>query len=106
MFASVYENEAGAAAAPIQGGSSYQRCQPENTVLYQMIADEFSTFREEVFELGGGHELPGFVLQEFERYLDCGILARGFARVRCAACRKEILVGFSCKGRGIALVTL
>ena len=101
MFASVYENEAGAAAAPIQGGSSYQRRQPENTVLYQMIADEFSTFREEVFELGGGHELPGFVLQEFERYLDCGILARGFARVRCATCRKEILVGFSCKGRGI-----
>jgi hypothetical protein len=54
MSASVYENKAGAAAAPLLGallgGSSYQRRQPEKTVLYQMVADEFATFREEVFE--------------------------------------------------------
>src|SRR5256885_16423363 len=30
----------------------------------------------------------------------CGILANGFARVRCASCRAEMLVAFSCKGRG------
>jgi hypothetical protein len=45
--------------------------------------------------------LPGFVWREFERYLDCGILARGFARVRCPRCLDELLVGFSCKGRGL-----
>lgn len=101
MVASVYEIKAGAAATPLLGGSSYQRRQPEKTVLYQMVADEFATFREEVFEFSEGHGLPKFIYEEFERYLDCGILARGFARVRCSACREEILVGFSCKCRGI-----
>ena len=33
---------------------------------------------------------------EFAAYLDCGILARGFARVRCGDCGNELLVGFSC----------
>jgi hypothetical protein len=36
-----------------------------------------------------------------ERYLDCGVLENGFARVRCAGCRKDMLVAFSCKGRGL-----
>jgi hypothetical protein len=48
----------------------------------------------------GGASLPRFVLGEFERYLGCGILANGFARVRCTACGDELLVAFSCKGRG------
>ncbi len=30
-----------------------------------------------------------------------GILANGFARVHCDACGKEMLVAFSCRGRGI-----
>ncbi len=34
-------------------------------------------------------------------YLDCGVLAHGFARVRCKACGDGLLVAFSCKGRGI-----
>ena len=38
---------------------------------------------------------------EFERYLRCGVLANGFARVRCIACGDEVLVAFSCKSRGI-----
>ena len=33
-------------------------------------------------------------------YLACGILANGFARVRCSSCGDEMLVAFSCKGRG------
>src|SRR6266851_2860138 len=37
---------------------------------------------------------------EFERYLGGGILANGFARVHCTACGDELLVAFSCKGRG------
>ena len=38
--------------------------------------------------------------REFEAYLRCGILAHGFARVRCEGCAFEHLVPFSCKGRG------
>ena len=40
-----------------------------------------------------------FIEQEFRRYLDCGILAKGFARLRCPSCGFERLVAFSCKGR-------
>lgn len=58
---------------------------------------------------GNGRSVPGsrfgfwrgFVDGAVARYLDCGILENGFARVRCGDCRKEMLVGFSCKGRGI-----
>jgi len=32
--------------------------------------------------------------------IPCGILAHGFARVRCTACGDELLVALSCKGRG------
>jgi hypothetical protein len=33
------------------------------------------------------------------RYLDCGILQNGFARVRCGDCGHEYLLAFSCKRR-------
>ena len=29
------------------------------------------------------------------------MLAHGFARVRCESCKDELLVAFSCKGRGV-----
>jgi Transposase zinc-binding domain len=44
-----------------------------------------------------GRGLPAFVERELRAYLDCGILARGFARVRCPDCGFERLVAFSCK---------
>ena len=43
--------------------------------------------------------LPAFVEQEFYDFLTCGILAHGFARLRCTECTLERLVPFSCKGR-------
>jgi hypothetical protein len=46
-----------------------------------------------------GRGLPAFVERELRAYLDCGILARGFARVRCPDCGFERLVAFSCKAR-------
>ena len=48
-------------------------------------------------ESGAGY--PRFIEQEFRRYLDCGILAKGFARLRCPSCGFERLAAFSCKGR-------
>ena len=39
-----------------------------------------------------GPGLPGFVRRELYRYLDCGILASGFARVHCASCGRDELV--------------
>jgi len=43
--------------------------------------------------------LPGFVRREFEHYLDCGLLCRGFALLACEGCQERRLVAFSCKGR-------
>ncbi len=37
---------------------------------------------------------------EFEAFLECGILAHGFLRLRCADCAHDKLVAFSCKRRG------
>ncbi len=44
--------------------------------------------------------LPEFVKDEFDAFLECGILAHGFLRLRCAGCADEKLVAFSCKRRG------
>ena len=33
------------------------------------------------------------------KYLDCGDLSKGFARLHCDKCNKDYLLAFSCKGR-------
>ena len=33
------------------------------------------------------------------KYLDCGDLTKGFARIYCENCKKSMLLPFSCKGR-------
>ncbi len=48
-----------------------------------------------------GRQLPRLVERELDGYVDCGVLARGFARVRCGGCGHQVLVPFSCKRRGI-----
>ncbi len=35
------------------------------------------------------------IAEVVEKYLACGILEHGFARVRCGACKHEYLLGFS-----------
>jgi len=44
--------------------------------------------------------VPAFVETELRRFLECGVLAHGFARFRCDGCGTDRLVAFSCKGRG------
>ena len=57
---------------------------PEEGVLYRVIAEELETFlaRQQERE----HPLPAFVEKEFRSFLDCGILERGFVRLRCESC--------------------
>lgn len=45
--------------------------------------------------------MPEHVERESRRYLECGILAHGFARARCGQCGHDFLIAFSCKGRGV-----
>jgi len=68
--------------------------------LHQVVRAHLETFLAEARLRGGGEGLPRFVERELREFLTCGVLARGFARFRCTDCQHEILVAFSCKGRG------
>jgi len=81
-----------------RGPIAYARRVPEDTVLYGVVADQLNTFFAHAES--NGRSVPAFVTRELTRYLECGILAFGFVRVRCAGCKHERLVAFSCKGRG------
>ena len=51
-------------------------------------------------EAAADADLPQFVKDKFEAFLECGILAHGFLRLRCGDCGHDKLVAFSCKRRG------
>ena len=51
-------------------------------------------------ERGDGRGVPGFVQRALLRFLDCGVLQKGFCRFRCEGCGLDHLVALSCKGRG------
>jgi hypothetical protein len=67
-------------------------------VLYAAVRDHLATLLAEASEVGRG--LPRYVERDFAKYLECGVLAHNFALVRCESCKYELLVAFSCKGRG------
>src|SRR4051812_39497870 len=62
----------------------YARRRPEKGVLYSVVAEYYNTFLATV-AMEGKH-LPAHVIREFEAFLDCGILAKGFVRFSCASC--------------------
>ena len=59
----------------------YARHRPEETLLYQIVAEHYPGFREA--RAAEGKPLPRYVEEEFEAYLKCGRLEEGFLRVRC-----------------------
>jgi hypothetical protein len=79
----------------------YERRQPEKSVFYRIVAEHIETVFAEAELNGSGY--PQHVKHEFERFLSCGILSAGFARIQCAqpGCTFERLVAYSCKGRCI-----
>ena len=77
---------------------TYQRRKPEETPCYKIVQSELSTFiQQRQLE---GRPLPSYVIDEFEAYLRCGILAHGFLRLKCEDCKEEKITAFSCKKRG------
>ncbi len=71
---------------------SYRRREPERTALWRAVQENLEAFL-------AASEVPGFVARALRLYLDCGIIAKGFLRVRCTECGAESLVAFSCKDR-------
>jgi uncharacterized protein (DUF983 family) len=93
-------------AAPQPGSSPgqagrvhYERHRPEQTTLYRLVQQHAASF---IAHTGAstGAELPRFIKDEFDAFLECGILAHGFLRLRCGECGHDKLLAFSCKRRG------
>ncbi len=79
----------------------YRPRTPRASPLYRLIEDyfqEFTTVYDDRFARRWGYWRP-VVAQVVEKYLACGILKHGFARVRCGSCKHEFLLAFSCKCR-------
>ena len=78
----------------------YRRRRPEKTLWYRTVQTHFETWL--ALSTGQGDEsTPAYIEQAFRRYLECGILAHGFARAYCDECKHDFLIAFSCKGRGV-----
>ena len=64
--------------APDGAPVHYERHRPEQTTLYRLVQQHAATFFAEAEA-----DLPQFVKDEFDAFLECGIFAHGFLRLRC-----------------------
>ena len=72
----------------------YRPRRPRDSQYYQCVEDHFERFEQVYgsrFEKRYGFFRP-YVKQVIYRYLDCGILHNGFARVKCGECGHEFLL--------------
>jgi len=68
--------------------------------LYRLVHEHLATWlalREE----DPSRQVSAHVERELRAFLECGILAHGFARAYCDGCGHDFLIAFSCKGRGV-----
>ncbi|MBM5812943.1 MAG: transposase [Gammaproteobacteria bacterium] len=87
----------GSAAARV-----YRRRRPERTALYRLVQQHLETWLARARERDpDAAPIPHHIERELRGFLECGILACGFARARCGTCGHDFLVAFSCKGRGL-----
>ena len=77
---------------------NYERHQPEQMLLYQLVEQYYPDFKASLADRG--QSLPHYIQREFDDFLQCGRLEYGFLRVCCEDCHHEHLVAFSCKRRG------
>ena len=77
----------------------YRHRNPQLSDYYHCVEDYFETFvgiYDEHFSRQYGFWRP-YIEQVIYRYLDCGDLHNGLARVKCKDCGHEYLLAFSCK---------
>ena len=81
--------------------SVYRPRKPKQTPLWKILWDHFEEFEQNydrcfVKQFGFFRAVIARVVR---KYLECGDLHKGFARVRCPNCHHEYLLAFSCRGR-------
>ncbi len=84
---------------PARPPRGYRRRRPETTELHAALRQHAAEFLQRLED--EGEEVPAHVRGELLRFLDWGVLGNGFVRVWCERCKDDLLVAFSCKGRGI-----
>ena len=87
-------------AAPAARGV-YQPRRPQTSPLFRLVSDHLhrlQTVYDDRFarEYGPWRSVVAHVA---EKFLACGLLDHGFARIRCDDCAHEYLLAFSCKCR-------
>ena len=90
-------------AVPPQGcvPAPYQPRRPADTPLYRVVQNHLETYLALCHDDWEEERVSPHAERELRRYLECGILAYGFARARCDDCGHDFLIAFSCKGRGV-----
>lgn len=79
----------------------YHPRDPKASDFYACVEDNFEELErvyDEKYQKQHGFWRP-IVHEVICKYLDCGDLHQGFARVWCSACRSDFLLPYSCKGR-------
>jgi len=83
------------------GGGFYRPRRPKETPFYQLVEEFYPQFKavyQERYQECYGFWRPA-IDTAVEKFLECGDLQHGFARVRCPDCAHEFFVAFSCRGR-------
>ena len=71
----------------------YERRRPEETILHCLVREHLETVLAQV-QARTGTGLPEFVKDEFEAFLECGILAHGFLRIHRHRAAARLVQGF------------
>ena len=77
----------------------YRPRQPQKTGPYRILSEHYDEFKDiynEKYLRRFGPFRP-IIDETVDKYLKCGILKYGFARVKCPECGHEFLLPFSCK---------
>jgi hypothetical protein len=80
----------------------YKPRDPRTTALYEVVRDNLETLYGAIEDGAIAVRIPRHARKELEAYLSCGLLCRGFARLKCEDCGERRLVVFSCKSRASA----
>lgn len=91
----------GGVPAEAQPVGVYRPRRARASPLYRLLDEQFRAFTTVYDERFAPRWGPWrrVVAEVVEKFLACGILEHGFARVRCGGCRHEYLLAFSCKCR-------
>ena len=79
----------------------YEPRNPRDSSLFALVEDYYEEF-ERVYDeryqqqYGPWRSVIGEVMR---KYLECGDLHRGFARLACGRCRYQTILAYSCKCR-------